>query len=213
MEYNILRQDAAASFARAKAAGIGVIARMPVGRGFMSGSIDESYEFSEGDRRKQMFSPENIRTLHGELGHLRDEADKLGISPAATAIWFCVSNPNDSCVLPGFEQLSNRYRTPHLGDRSRSRSSGSCRTDTSGRLTRLPPRHGARHRSWNSAITLEMSGSSRQNRLHAVVASSMLPYTEGRMGIQMVLGGGSTDEETRTCSQRTGHRPGGRSHA
>ena len=36
-----------------------------------------------------------------ELQQVRDEADKLGISPAALAIRFCASNPNVSCVIPG----------------------------------------------------------------------------------------------------------------
>jgi aryl-alcohol dehydrogenase-like predicted oxidoreductase len=117
MEYNTLRQEAALSVTRANAAGVGVIARMPLKRGFLSGSIDESSEFAEGDRRKTMFSPENIRKLKGKLDELRDEADKLGISPAAAAIRFCVSNRDVSCVLPGIrtaEQsiLNSSYGQP-----------------------------------------------------------------------------------------------------
>jgi aryl-alcohol dehydrogenase-like predicted oxidoreductase len=115
MEYNILRQEAAASFARAKAAGIGVIARMPLKRGFLSGSIDESSEFAEGDRRKEMFSPENVRKLQGKLDDLRDEADKLGISPAAAAIRFSVSNPDVSCVLPGIRTTEQSIQNASFG--------------------------------------------------------------------------------------------------
>ena len=115
MEYNILTQEAADSFARAKAAGIGVIARMPLKRGFLSGSIDETSEFAEGDRRKKMFSPENIRRLQGKLDELRSEADKLGISPAAAAIRFCVSNPNVSCVLPGVRTAEQAIQNSSYG--------------------------------------------------------------------------------------------------
>lgn len=101
MEYNIVGQEPADSFARAKAADVGVISRMPLKRGFLSGSIDENSEFAEGDRRKKMFSPENVRKLQDKLDKLQVEADRLNISPAAAALRFCVSNPNVSCVLPG----------------------------------------------------------------------------------------------------------------
>lgn len=111
MEYNVLSQEAADSFARAKAAGVGVISRVPLRRGFLSGSIDETHEFAEGDRRKTTFTPENVRSLQGKLDELREEADRLGISPAAAAIRFCVSNPDVSCVLPGI-------RTPEQAEQN-----------------------------------------------------------------------------------------------
>lgn len=101
MEYNLLRQEAADSFARAKAANVGVISRMPLNRGFLTGKIDETSQFTEGDRRQKTFSPENVRKLQGKLDELTDEASQLGITPASTAIRFCVSNPDVSCVLPG----------------------------------------------------------------------------------------------------------------
>lgn len=101
MEYNILEQSPADSFARAKAAGVGVISRVPLKRGFLSGRIDETFEFSEGDRRKNMLSPENIRKFQARLNRLQDIAGHLKISPAAAALRFCVSNKDVSCVIPG----------------------------------------------------------------------------------------------------------------
>jgi aryl-alcohol dehydrogenase-like predicted oxidoreductase len=101
MEYNILSQEAADSFSRAKEAGVGVISRVPLKRGFLSGRIDETFEFAEGDRRQRILSPENIRKFQDKLNRLRDVAGQLNISPAAAALRFCVSNPNVSCVIPG----------------------------------------------------------------------------------------------------------------
>jgi len=92
MEYNILNQSAAASFARAKAVGIGVISRVPLMRGFLSGKIDETFEFAEGDRRKKALSPENIQKFQDKLNRLQDVAAQLNISPAEAGIRFCVSN-------------------------------------------------------------------------------------------------------------------------
>jgi len=115
MEYSVVAQEAADSFARAKAAGVGVISRMPLKRGFLSGNIDETSEFAEGDRRKNMFSPENIHALRGKLNGLRAEADQLGITSAAAALRFCVSNPNVSCVLPGIRTAEQSIHNASSG--------------------------------------------------------------------------------------------------
>jgi aryl-alcohol dehydrogenase-like predicted oxidoreductase len=101
MEYNILEQEAEGVFAKAKAAGVGVISRVPLKRGFLSGRFDEAYQFSEGDRRRKILSPENMRKYQARLDKLREVAKEVGRSPAEIAIRFCVSNPSVSTVLPG----------------------------------------------------------------------------------------------------------------
>jgi len=116
MEYNILGQEPADSFARAKAAGVGVISRVPLKRGFLSGRIDEAFEFAEGDRRKNMFSPENIRKFQDKLNKLQDVAGQLNISPAAAALRFCVSNPDVSCVIPGIRTAEQSTQNAACGE-------------------------------------------------------------------------------------------------
>ncbi len=101
MEYNILEQEPEQVFAKAKAAGVGVISRVPLKRGFLSGRFDEAYQFSAEDRRSKILSPENMRKYQARLDKLREVAKELGRSPAEVAIRFCVSNPNVSTVLPG----------------------------------------------------------------------------------------------------------------
>jgi aryl-alcohol dehydrogenase-like predicted oxidoreductase len=101
MEYNILEQEPEQVFAKAKAAGVGVISRVPLKRGFLSGRFDETYQFSAEDRRSRILSPENMRKYQARLDKLREVAKELGRSPAEVAIRFCVSNPNVSTVLPG----------------------------------------------------------------------------------------------------------------
>ena len=101
MEYNILEQEPEQVFAKAKAAGVGVISRVPLKRGFLSGRFDETYQFSAEDRRSKILSPENMRKYQARLDKLREVAKELGRSPAEVAIRFCVSNPNVSTVLPG----------------------------------------------------------------------------------------------------------------
>jgi len=101
MEYNILEQEPEQVFAKAKAAGVGVVSRVPLKRGFLSGRFDETYQFSAEDRRSKILSPENMRKYQARLEKLREVAKELGRSPAEVAIRFCVSNPNVSTVLPG----------------------------------------------------------------------------------------------------------------
>ena len=116
MEYNVISQEAAPAFARAKAANVGVISRVPMKRGFLSGRIDEAFEFAEGDRRKNILSPENIRKFQGQLSRVREVAENLGISPAQAAIRFCVSNENVSCVIPGIRTPEQTAQNAACGD-------------------------------------------------------------------------------------------------
>ena len=116
MEYNVISQEAAPAFARAKAANVGVISRVPMKRGFLSGRIDEAFEFAEGDRRKNILSPENIQKFQGQLKRVREVAENLGISPAQAAIRFCVSNENVSCVIPGIRTPEQAAQNAACGD-------------------------------------------------------------------------------------------------
>lgn len=116
MEYNILEQSPAESFARAKSAGMGVISRVPLKRGFLSGRIDETFEFAEGDRRKKMLSPENIQKFQAKLNRLQDIAGQLKISPAAAALRFCVSNTDVTCVIPGIRTPEQSTQNAACGE-------------------------------------------------------------------------------------------------
>jgi aryl-alcohol dehydrogenase-like predicted oxidoreductase len=101
MEYNILEQEPAEVFAKAKAAGVGVISRVPLKRGFLSGRFEETHTFTEKDMRSRVLSLENMRKFRVRLDRLREVAEELGRPAAEVAIRFCVSNPNVSTVLPG----------------------------------------------------------------------------------------------------------------
>ena len=101
MEYNILQQGPEEAFARAKAAGVGVISRAPLRRGFLSGRFGEDHAFVEGDRRSRILSQENMRKFQGGLDRLQETAAEACRSPAEVAIRFCVSDPNVSTVIPG----------------------------------------------------------------------------------------------------------------
>jgi len=116
MEYNVINQEAAPPFERAKKTGLGVISRVPLKRGFLSGRIDETFEFAEGDRRKRILSPENIKKFQAQLRRVQEVAAQLKISPAEAGIRFCVSNPDVSCVIPGIRTAQQSAQNAGCGE-------------------------------------------------------------------------------------------------
>jgi aryl-alcohol dehydrogenase-like predicted oxidoreductase len=101
VEYNVINQSAGDAFAAAKSAAVGVVSRVPLNRGFLSGKIDESKQFSDDDTRRRSLTAQNIHKLQGHLDKVEAMAVALGVSAAELAIRFCVSNPNVACVIPG----------------------------------------------------------------------------------------------------------------
>ncbi|MGE3535835.1 MAG: aldo/keto reductase [Candidatus Tectimicrobiota bacterium] len=101
MEYNILNQEAADVFARAHAAGIGVISRVPLMRGLLSGRFDAQATFVEGDRRRQILAPDKLPALLPRVQRIRDIVAASGLSLVETAVRFCVSNPHIAVTIPG----------------------------------------------------------------------------------------------------------------
>jgi aryl-alcohol dehydrogenase-like predicted oxidoreductase len=101
MEYNLLDQEAAGVFAKAKAAGVGVIARVPLKRGLLSGRFDEQTTFAEGDRRRNILGPDRLPAMMSTVKRLAKVAADYGRPPAEVAIRFCVSNPDVSVTIPG----------------------------------------------------------------------------------------------------------------
>jgi aryl-alcohol dehydrogenase-like predicted oxidoreductase len=101
MEYNIFEQEPAAVFAKAHGAGVGVIARVPLKRGLLSGRFDEQWTFDEEDRRKQMFSPDKLPALVAKVRQIEAAVVDLGRPLAEVAVRFCVSNPHVAVTIPG----------------------------------------------------------------------------------------------------------------
>jgi aryl-alcohol dehydrogenase-like predicted oxidoreductase len=101
MEYNLLDQEAAGVFAKAKAAGVGVISRVPLKRGLLSGRIDEQTHFVEGDRRRNILAPDKLPAMVARVKRIAEVVADYGRPLAEVAVRFCVSNPNVSLTIPG----------------------------------------------------------------------------------------------------------------
>jgi aryl-alcohol dehydrogenase-like predicted oxidoreductase len=101
MEYNILEQGPAEVFARAHAAGVGVIARVPLKRGLLSGRFHEQWTFDEQDRRGQMFAPDKLPGWVARVRQIEAAVAEVGRPLAEVAVRFCVSNPHVAVTIPG----------------------------------------------------------------------------------------------------------------
>ena len=101
MEYNLLDQSAADVFARAHAAGVGVISRVPLVRGLLSGRIDEHATFVDGDRRRQFFAPNRLSGMLAKVRHIQGTIAASGLPLVEAAMRFCVSNPHAAVTIPG----------------------------------------------------------------------------------------------------------------
>ncbi len=104
--YNILHQDPEAQlFLLAQKDNIGIIARVPLERGVLSGRFRSTAEFAQKDWRRGVFSEEGLAQTHAaveKLGFLvKGEVPTL----AQAALRFVLSNPIISTVIPGIRTV------------------------------------------------------------------------------------------------------------
>lgn len=100
MEYNLFEQQPAAVFAKAHAAGLGVISRVPLKRGLLSGRFDAQDAFESQDRRGRIFA-RDFTTLVARGQRIAETIAHSGWPRAAVALRFCVSNPHVAVTIPG----------------------------------------------------------------------------------------------------------------
>lgn len=101
MEYNILEQAPEAVFAQAHAAGVGVISRVPLKRGLLSGRFNEQSTFAEGDRRQRMYGPDQLPAWIARVRQIEAAVAGFDAPLADIAMRFCVSNPHVAVTIPG----------------------------------------------------------------------------------------------------------------
>jgi aryl-alcohol dehydrogenase-like predicted oxidoreductase len=129
MEYNLLDQEAEGVFAKAKAAGVGVISRVPLKRG-LSGRFDEHATFVEGDRRRNILAPDRLPAMVARVRRISEIVRDYGRPLAEVAIRFCVSNPDVDVTIPGI-------RTPEQA-KANAAASQPLPPDVLAKLRRLP---------------------------------------------------------------------------
>ncbi len=83
--------------------GIGYVAYSPMGRGFLTATIESQDDLSPKDRRREhpRFSVENIEQNRRFLAVLRDVASRKGATPAQIAIAWVLHQGDDIVPIPG----------------------------------------------------------------------------------------------------------------
>jgi aryl-alcohol dehydrogenase-like predicted oxidoreductase len=106
--YNIFDQSPERNlFPLAMARDIGVIARVPLDEGSLTGKIDENTRFAPGDFRVGYFRGDRKKQVRE---HVESLLRDLGVDAARLpeiALRFCLSHPAVTTVIPGMRSLRN----------------------------------------------------------------------------------------------------------
>jgi len=87
-------------FDRCRRLDLGVLARVPLASGFLSGKYRKGDLFSERDVRSSK-TPEQIETILGEVDWIRDKEVPAGIDMSRWALAWCLRDPVVTAVIPG----------------------------------------------------------------------------------------------------------------
>ena len=79
---------------------LGVLARVPLASGFLSGKYGKGAEFDNTDVRGVWQSPEERDNVFDEIESLRSEVPD-GTPMAQWALAWCLQHPAVTCVIPG----------------------------------------------------------------------------------------------------------------
>jgi len=102
VKYNRLERDAETEVLPAcLAQNLGVMARVPLASGLLSGRYQNLKAFAETDARAKKYEPEMIARMQQEIETIgRDELPRGMTLPEYSLAW-CLSHPAASCVIPG----------------------------------------------------------------------------------------------------------------
>jgi len=93
---------------------IGVLARVPLDEGGLSGHLEESTEFPAGDFRNFYFRGDRKKQVVQHVDALRQDLN--GASVPETALRFCLSHPAVSSVIPGMRSRRHAESNTALSD-------------------------------------------------------------------------------------------------
>ena len=95
--------------------GIGLVAFSPLGKGFLTGKIDDRTTFDSTDFRNTVprFSPENRKANLSLVGLVKEVADRKKVTPAQIAIAWLLQKGQDIVPIPGTKR--RKYLEENLG--------------------------------------------------------------------------------------------------
>lgn len=106
--YNVYDPMAAKNlFPLCRELNIGVIARVPLDEGGLTGNITADTRFPKGDWRNRYFSGDRKREVAERAGRLKKAVGDGNGTLAQVALRFCLSDPTVSTVIPGMRSIKN----------------------------------------------------------------------------------------------------------
>ncbi len=101
--FNVINQRARALIEQAALQGYGVIARMPLQFGLLTGTFDAQTRFDARDHRSLRLKPDVLAKALAALEPVWAMAEARGIDPTALALSFALSTPGVATVIPGIK--------------------------------------------------------------------------------------------------------------
>jgi aryl-alcohol dehydrogenase-like predicted oxidoreductase len=96
---------------------VGVIARVPLDEGALTGSITEDTQFDREDFRAYYFRGDHKKQVVEHVGALQRDLGDVDGALAEIALRFCLSNPAVSTVIPGMRRVCNAETNMALSDK------------------------------------------------------------------------------------------------
>ncbi|WP_423820229.1 aldo/keto reductase [Salinimicrobium sp. TIG7-5_MAKvit] len=98
---NMINQKALPLTKKASGAGYGIIARMPLQFGLLTGKFDTGAEFPENDHRNKRLTSEVIDAYKNGMKDIWPLCEKYGLTKTELAMSFILSHSEISTVIPG----------------------------------------------------------------------------------------------------------------
>lgn len=86
---------------------VGVLARVPLDEGALTGTIHEDANFEPGDFRENYFRGDRKRQVVERVAALQNDLTDVTETLAQTALRFCLSHQAVSAVIPGMRKIAN----------------------------------------------------------------------------------------------------------
>lgn len=100
--YNRLdRAPEETTFPVCRAQNLGVLARVPLASGFLSGKYKPGHVFDKGEVRGHWHKPEDRDRALAEVERIRAAEVPAGMDMASWALAWCLQHPAVTCVIPG----------------------------------------------------------------------------------------------------------------
>ena len=103
VRYNLLEREAERLlFKNSQEYGIGVIVRIPLLFGFLTGKFDENTRFEEEDHRSMNLAPDKLKNYLEQLKKMQPLYEKYpDQTKAQLALRFCITHPATHVAIPG----------------------------------------------------------------------------------------------------------------